>query len=134
MTKRLPLFFILGITFLVGVFHITGTIFYLYWQIPGYDRVVHTLGGFLVTFISLVIIYFHRMPKVKFSHIVLVGIFASIVIGFGWEVFEFQTGNTSFGDPDFYRNNIGDMICDVLGGIIAIYYFIRTYGDTKHIS
>jgi uncharacterized membrane protein YjdF len=127
MTKKLPLNFILAITFVMGCFHLLGTYFYLYWQLPGFDRIVHTIGGFLAALISLVIIYFYRMPQVRKSHILYVGIFAAIVLGFGWELFEFISGNTSFADKDFYYNNVGDMLCDTLGGLIAVYYFIRTY-------
>ena len=78
-----------------------------YWLVPGFDRIVHTLGGFLVTFVSLVIIYFYRMPAVRRSHIVLVGLFAALVIGFAWEYFEIQSGITAVGQPDFIRNNGG---------------------------
>lgn len=127
MNKRLPLIFILSLSLVVAILHVTGTYLNWYWLVSGFDRIVHTLGGFLVTFISLVIIYFFRMPAVPRWHIILVGIMASLVIGLGWEAFELKTGITAWGQIGFVRNNGGDILFDVVGGLLAIMYFIKRY-------
>lgn len=134
MKKQLPLFFILAITALMGSLHLVGTYFYFYWQLPGYDRIVHTVGGFLAALIVLVIIYFYRMPQVKKSHIIILGLFAALVLGLCWEVFEITSSITSLSDADFYINNGGDVIFDLFGGLLASYYFMHAYGDNIKIA
>jgi hypothetical protein len=134
MTKKLPLFFILAVSSIVAFMHLVGMYLHLYWRLDYYDKPVHFLGGFLVAYICLIIIYFKRMPHVNKSHVYLVGLFAALMIGLAWEVFELRIGLTAFGDYDFYPNNTGDVLADLLGGIVATWYFIQTYKNSEKIS
>jgi ABC-type Fe3+-siderophore transport system permease subunit len=96
-----------------------------------YDKLVHLVGGFLVAFICLSIIYVKRMPNVRISHLLLMGIFASLVIGVGWEIFELQADITSFKEVDYWSNNSSDIVADVVGGLVATWYFAQRFSLSK---
>lgn len=68
------------------------------------------------------------MPAVSRAKLWRLGFFAAVVIGIIWEIFELTSGNTAFTDKGYWLDNGGDVVFDVIGGIVAVYYFIRRYG------
>lgn len=131
MNKKLPLGYILLITVIVGVMHYAGTYLYLYWRLDNYDKLVHFFGGFLMVFICLTILYFKKMPFVRMSQILLVGIVASLAIGIAWEIFELAAHVTSLSSPTYWWDNGGDVAVDLIGGLIAAFSFNRRYSSKQ---
>ncbi|MCC2630554.1 MAG: seg [Candidatus Paceibacter sp.] len=135
MKKELPLFFILKMAVLVGALHYTGIYLYLYWRLANFDKLVHFVGGFLIAFICIIIIYFERMPKVNKYHVIILGLFSALAIGIAWEFFELQAQFTSLSDQHYWLDNGGDIVLDIIGGCMASIYFLSKYGSsTKRIS
>lgn len=128
MKKNWPLLFILLVSLWILILHLMGTYLFFYWRYTGYDKIVHFSGGFLVAFVSLCIIHLERMPAVSRAKLWRLGFFAAVVIGIIWEIFELTSGNTAFTDKGYWLDNGGDVVFDVIGGIVAVYYFIRRYG------
>jgi hypothetical protein len=131
MNKNRPYSFLLGLTILVGILHYAGVYLYFYWRISGYDKVVHVLAGFLLTFMCCLLFYFKRAPRVSRSQLIIFGLLASLSIGLAWEVFELWAGITSLAQADYFVNNGGDIVADVVGGIGAVGYFIKKYHIQK---
>lgn len=127
MHRKMPLLFILGVTFLIGVLHYVGTYLLFYWRYTGFDKIVHFSGGFLVAFVVLCVIFLQKMPHVSKKHLWTVGFFATLFMGLAWEIFELKAGNTAFSDKGYWLDNGGDVLADLIGGCAAIYYFIRRY-------
>ncbi len=110
---------------LIGLFHGMAVFFNLYWEIWWFDILMHFLGGFWVAIATLWFLYFSPFNKkfnftFLFSHILFLGILGTIIVGLGWEVFEYITDSTY--TIDYISDTISDLIMDVFGAIIASLY------------
>ncbi len=106
--------------------HLIGQFFFWYWLYPGYDRVVHFLGGFWVAFTALSLIS-ERFKSLKSVHILLLGILITIIVGVCWEFFEIAGQITEIGDIGFARDTIGDIISDIVGGLAGTIFCVYRY-------
>jgi hypothetical protein len=110
----------------IAVLHYISLKFYLYWTTP-IDILMHILGGVLIGLMSLYAIYF--LPPLR--HIInsqkkafLVSVVATFVVGFLWEIFELKFGLISYSFIDRI-DSIKDMFDDIIGALLAGWYFIR---------
>ncbi len=55
----------------------------------------------------------------------LIALVASALFGILWELAENLTGTTFINDAGYGLNTATDLLCDVIGGIIAYMYFIK---------
>lgn len=97
----------------------------LYWysSISYFDMIMHFLGGF---FLLLAVAYVFP-PKVSHSRIKSITLLISgvLVIGIGWEVFEYIFNNV-LGGLDFdILDTLSDLFFDMLGGTISLFYFLK---------
>lgn len=108
--------------FVIGAMHLVGFELSLYWRLPFYDIIVHTLAGFLVALfaISLAFRNFATTPK----RIFIAGIISMLVIGICWEVFELASGVVDTAENGYISDTIIDLISDTIGGFMAVYYFL----------
>ncbi|MES2436529.1 MAG: hypothetical protein V4519_00800 [Patescibacteria group bacterium] len=118
MQRLNTLIFLLIVVAIIATLHLAGFEFQFYWRLYWYDRIVHTLSGFWVTFVTLQ--FTKKYTQADTFKIASVGLAAILIIGILWEFFEYGIGATSLSDLHFVSNSIGDLICDIAGGIIAI--------------
>ena len=95
--------------------------FYLYWAVWWFDNVSHFLGGLSIGLFGFWFFHiFFRLPQAKFASILFITIFMVLVIGGGWEIFEYiydisdpQAGETYWQDTTY------DLIADTFGAAVA---------------
>lgn len=109
-----------GVGVLIGVLHITALEYYLYWQLPWFDVLLHFLGG-LFTGLAVVAFYVHWFGAIEIDHrrlfwSVMVGVLA---VGVSWEFFEMYAGLTFVGQFGFWSDTISDIILDLSGAFLA---------------
>jgi hypothetical protein len=107
---------------LLGVVHILAGFFYFYWTLWWFDNAMHFLGGLSMAFFTLWIVhalgFFKGVPR---TSRVLFTVLASVVlIGIGWEVFEYVFGiaNPSIGQT-YASDTSFDLFFDLLGALVA---------------
>ncbi len=97
----------------LGVTHISALQYSLYWHYVWLDTFTHFLGG---AWVALVLVWLGVRSKITTSY---AGIIAGvIVIGFGWEVFEYIGGIPR--EANFFLDTSIDLVMDVLGGIVGV--------------
>lgn len=96
---------------------------HLYWVYWWYDIMMHFLGGFLIGGLSA---WGARRfdETMTFSRVVVVVLVAVALVGVGWEVFEYLTGQYA-GQPGIVADTILDLVMDVLGALFAVVLFRR---------
>lgn len=101
--------------------------FYWYVSIPWYDMLMHTLGGiFLALWCGALWSRNVSHMSTKKSFAFIIGFV--IVVGLGWEVFEYIVQGIIKGVqiadiPD----SASDLICDTVGGIIGFSFVKRVH-------
>ena len=114
-------FFITSV--IVAVLHYISLKYYLYWTLPWFDILMHTLGGFLVAlFIIFILNSYGRIEELKkhkvFLLLLIYGL--TLVVGLTWELWEVFVGFTdTFND---LGDTILDIVMDIIGAAIAIVY------------
>lgn len=114
--KSTTLIFLLS-GLILAVSHYLAIEFMLYWRYLWLDIPMHLLGGTVVGlgYLSLSDL-FPRLPKWLFSLMMTVWIVISVAIA--WEIFEIAIG-TVFDEVHYVRDTIADLICGVIGGVLA---------------
>ena len=104
--------------------------FSLYWTLWWYDIVLHFLGG---VFIGLLVLWVRFLsgyiaaPLVwSKGRIFLFTLFWTLVIGIGWEVFEWLVGNT-WDMERYWLDTSIDVALDIIGGVVGWFYFVKKY-------
>lgn len=117
---------LLALLVFVAVVHIVAAKLYWYWTIPWIDRIPHLSAGALVALSSLWFLYLSGYVESKGRsqlRVFFISFFSALFIGLLWEFFEVYFHITSLSSPDYYRDNGGDILMDVLGGIGGYVYF-----------
>ena len=81
---------------------------------------MHFLGGLWASTFLLWLIYERSGVKKSARGVFFSAIFISIVIGLGWETFEYVGGVIEL--PKEILDSSSDMVMDILGGIVAFFY------------
>lgn len=119
----------------IATLHFLAINYYLYWMFWWYDIIVHFLGGVFVGLLALWLRYFsgylgaHAVPALS-QVLLFVGV-SVLVIGVGWEVFEWVTGET-FRAEGYWQDTIVDVVLDLLGGFVATGFFQRSHKIYGH--
>lgn len=107
---------------LVGVLHLVGSVYALYWDVDWFDTMVHFVGGLSMGFLFLWIWYVSgfvsKSTPTKRKAIVSALIF-TIAIGLSWEIFEyvFDIANPTKGN--YIGDTTLDLFADICGGLLA---------------
>jgi uncharacterized membrane protein YjdF len=125
MKPRIPYSLLFTTILTIAILHIVGTWFYLYWQLPWYDRVVHPLGGFWVA-IATVSILMLKTDRISKINIFLICILSAFIIGVAWELFELKAGVTVLGSSGYAIDTAGDIVSDIIGGLAAYWYILKS--------
>ncbi len=111
------------------IIHLIGIKFYFYWDSRWFDNLAHFTGGLGVSLLSLWILFVsgvfgkHKPSK---KQILFASIFCGLIIGIGWEVFEFI--NDIAGPIESYQlDTAWDLFMDLVGASVA--YLIARDGE-----
>jgi hypothetical protein len=101
--------------------------FYLYWSTRWLDTVSHFLGGVAIGLLTLWFISLFK--KIKFSklEVVLWSVAGTMIIGVGWEVFEYllNIAGPSIGETYTFDTTL-DLSADLIGAIVASRLVIKS--------
>lgn len=113
---------------------IIGAVYDVYYQVFWYDRVVHTLMGYVATMLGLFVL--SKLTDYKKLSVLAVIVFCftfSLAVEFIWELFEWfsdlflgQTaqGGAFPGDIPLVTDTMEDLLCNFSGTIIFLIHFI----------
>ena len=114
--------------FFIFLLHFVATKLYWYSLFGWLDMPMHFLGGF---WLGLVFIWFFSRNFQLFGELkvkdwdVLKILLCVLVVGIGWEVFEFLVNDILAENPIDYLDTGSDIFFDLLGGLCAILYVWR---------
>jgi hypothetical protein len=102
---------------IINFLAIKGLWYYLFWY---FDMPMHFLGGVVVMYL-LVYLFYNRISIKKSSNLfyLLVGV---LIVGLGWEVFEYFLLNLYAGQPFNIIDSTSDIFFDLAGGILGLLY------------
>ncbi len=112
----------------LGIFIVnTAAVFWgWYYIVPSIDIPLHLAGGFWVGGSGMWGYYaFSKKISKKLSVTIVGSMLIAIVIGALWEGFEFYTNLLLAREPFSALDTMGDMICDIIGGVCAGWYISR---------
>lgn len=112
-TKRL-LYIQLALVAVIGVLHLIGLEYFLYWRLWWYDILLHSLGG---AWVALAALWF--LTTIGWRVGTLQVLLATIVVGAGWEVWEFTFG--IFGEDNYTFDTSLDMFMDMVGAVFVVW-------------
>ncbi len=100
---------------------------FLYWRFWWFDILMHFLGGFWVSLTALWLFYFSSFVKNYRKNLIdifIISLTSVLVVGIGWEVFEFVI-ETSFSN-NYVADTILDLIMDVVGSLVITFLLLKT--------
>ena len=103
-----------------------GSYFDLYQKLWWFDIPMHMCGGFWSTLIILVYFYSHRVRGEKpasLSFVFLLGVGGGLLVGLGWEVFEYIFTNIIATVPWDPVDTSADVLNDVIGGVLGVFLY-----------
>lgn len=115
------LYLILFLVVVVASLNYIAGIFYYYWTIGWFDSFVHFLAGISIGLISIWIYFQSGLFKQSIPEkreAVLISIICVLVIGIGWEIFEYANGLTQ-STESYSLDTVHDLISDTLGALVA---------------
>jgi len=119
-------FFVLII---LAILFFWGHHYHLFWKYKWFDIPVHFLGGVWAALTALWISchfgYTNSIINYKLKTFLIV-LFAVLIIGISWEVFEVIGKITFIHDVGYWPDTLSDVLNSFMGGIVAYYYFIKT--------
>lgn len=124
MISRLKLLSLLAysIVFLaiVNFLAIRGDAYYIFWY---FDMPMHFLGGMTSLYLIFYVFYNKITPLAKLPVMYL--LFGVLIIGLGWEIFEYIFLNWYAGQPFNLQDSSSDIFFDLAGGVFGILYIMR---------
>lgn len=119
------------LVFFIFIMNFLANKFYLYSSVWWSDMVMHFLGGF---WLGLVFIWmsFYKKTTLELDFSLILKIIAGVlIVGIGWEVFEFYFINY-VAENSFNTLDTGsDIFFDLAGGVSATLYFFKRIMITK---
>ena len=117
MRKTLPPF-IAAIIVLIAVLHYAAVALYLYWSYWWFDNVMHFLGGLAIGLFLYWFFYRSNIVSSRQAPWALV-IAGTIVVGVGWEIFEYVMHFTYTSKESYVFDTSLDLLMDLLGACAA---------------
>lgn len=111
-----------GVLVALGTFDFLGRVFYFYWDVRWFDSLAHFLGGLAMGLIFLWVWFvsglFGRSTPSKREAFVT-SILAAMIIGLGWEFFEYAHGIANPVGGNYPLDTFHDLLADFWGGAVA---------------
>lgn len=133
--KRKLFIIIFFLVLLIAILNEVAINFFLYWKFWWFDIMMHFLGGLWVGFSSLWFYYLTKEDKVKresFLFALWVSFVGIVLIGLGWEVFEFFI-KINMSDKYIYDTSL-DIFMDMIGAFVATVLFFNFYKKKKSLK
>jgi len=137
---RTKLYFSLFVAFCIIAVNYYANIYDVYWLFPGFDIPMHILGGFMVGLFTLTGLD-HIKGSKKLSIIsenfkfiknkALTVLLATIIVGVVWESIEYCFGLTDGLGAVSRFDTIKDLIDDIIGGVLSIWFWDFIFNKTK---
>jgi hypothetical protein len=108
--------------FIFGIFNTLAIILHLFWAIMWFDMLMHFSGGFFVSIATLWIITINKTEILFYGKMLLWGVIMSLFFGVLWECFELYFDLTNIYSIDYIGDNGMDIVMDVSGGLVAVWY------------
>jgi len=115
-TNRLAIS-IFSIGVLILALHMRAIDLYWYWSFWWMDIMMHFLGGLLIGLIALLVSAHY---KIQIRRMFLATLGVVLIVGIGWEIFEYVSGIFILEDP--FPDTFYDLVMDTVGGIAAYLY------------
>lgn len=135
MRKELFIFTFILILFIAALNELAVN-YYFYWRIWWFDIMMHFLGGLWVGLSALWFYYFSGFLKNNKNDkrsMFFISLFATILIGLGWEVFELIL-EVDFSNG-YWEDTSLDLVMDIIGAITAFVIVSKFYKkDFKKIN
>ena len=100
---------------------------HLYYSIWWFDMVMHFMGG---AWLGLVFVWFEskkNLPIILNSSLVLKVVAWILLVGIGWEFFEYYFINYMAQNNFDIIDTMSDLVLDLSGGLLVTIYFARKY-------
>ncbi len=106
-----------------AILHYVGGSNHWYYRFPGFDIIMHILGGIGLAFsIYWILSTFFKSVNTSFLIIVILTVVAGII--WEWMEYEYDIAGGILGTTAYYVDTIKDLCSDTLGAIIA-FIFIK---------
>jgi uncharacterized membrane protein YjdF len=112
-----------SLIFVIFVLHFLATNFYWYYSMWYFDMFMHFLGGLWLGFVFL---WFFGKNNLNLSLIFKI-IFGILIVGIGWEIFEFYFVNYVAENSFDRLDTLSDIFFDLFGGLSAVIYSFFIY-------
>jgi hypothetical protein len=113
--KYALLFTALVMVALLAILNLIALAFYFYWTLWWYDIMMHLLAGLAG---GLAVCWFVRFSSLSRQFLVVVA--SLMIVGIGWEVFEYVFDIAA--RTDYIRDTLLDLIADLGGAVLAVIY------------
>ena len=109
----------------IFVLNMIAHFFYWYVSIAQFDMWMHTLGGvFLALFAGA--LWSRKVSRLSIGHTIAFVLGFVIVVGVGWEVFEYIVQYLIKGSVlAHFADSVSDLVCDIVGGVIGLCFVLR---------
>lgn len=128
MKTKFPFWVLALIVSLIGVMNGAASYWHLYYHYHWLDIPMHLAGGLWVGLSALAIYYFTPIVAEK-KHtvrtVIFIAIFSALIIGIGWEAFEWVVDQmTGLKHVDII-DTLSDIMNDLIGATVAAVIFIK---------
>ncbi len=133
--RRISNILVLAYTVYVALSGFVGSLLSIYYIVPGFDKMVHALCGYIMAAVGILVISLCQDYKsLKISTVVVFCVIFSLSIEYVWELFEFiidrLLNQTMQGAPieeygyPLIIDTITDMFCNLGGALIFAAHFL----------
>ncbi|MEI6042043.1 MAG: hypothetical protein WCQ00_00545 [bacterium] len=127
---RTKFYFSLFVAFFIITVNYYANFYQVYWLFPWFDIPMHILGGIMVgLFVQTGIEHFNNR-KINKNRVLLVFL-GAIAVGVFWECVEWYFRITDGLGPLSRIDTIKDVIDDIIGGALSIWFWRFLFNKTK---
>ena len=110
--------------FFISAMYLIGIVLHLNWTYWWYDVILHFLSGVSVGMATIIVWHYgFNFSKSDKIQMIKIAVFAALVIGILWEIFELYMGLTFISDGiNYVRDTASDIIMDISGGFFGALY------------
>ncbi|MFC1720666.1 hypothetical protein ACFL0K_00185 [Patescibacteria group bacterium] len=125
--KRKTFALLAALLYVILTLHLLALYFYWYWMFWWYDILLHFLGGLWLGGTALWFLqYVKEKPMSRFKQYMF-PVAMVILIGLGWELFEFSLDTFVIFQTNDIIDTISDLWMDVAGSLTATIFMIKNY-------
>jgi len=137
---RTKFYFSLFVAFVIIIVNYYANYYQIYWLLPWFDIPMHIAGGFMVGLFTQTAIdhatstdYFIRLAEYMGLHTskVFYTLLAVLIVGVAWEFAECYLGLTDGLGPISRIDTIKDVIDDIIGGTLSIWFWNFLFNKTN---